>query len=381
MKKNSHLTRVAMMAALASVASIGCFTRGLPSKSAVVPAAAPESGMTTVSAQGTAPDAPQAGTSAVSSAAEADERLAALWQERTRGGEALDVCLGPGDGLDVTVFHWPEMSGLPVRVSAGGTITLPVIGTVGAAGRSPQQLEQDIAAKLRDGVMRDPSVRVTVTDAASQQVAITGAVARPGLIPLRRDKRTVSDLIAEAGALAQHAGGRVLFYPASGNGCSAGPRAVASLAPPAGVTPIEIDTNVADKSAGRNDPLLLPVIGGDAIVVNRGRYFVDGWVQTPGAYEISPGTTAFGALSAAGGALYPADLASVVVWRGQRDGSKKRIDVDLEKISVGQQNDVTLQSGDVVSVPASAALMVPYSGYWFLTNVVRVGAGVSMTGF
>ena len=37
-----------------------------------------------------------------------------------------------------------------------------------------------------------------------------------------------------------------------------------------------------------------------AIVVNRGRYFVDGWVQTPGAYEISPGTTAFGALSAAG---------------------------------------------------------------------------------
>jgi hypothetical protein len=24
---------------------------------------------------------------------------------------------------------------------------------------------------------------------------------------------------------------------------------------------------------------------------------------------------------------------------------------------------------------------VPYSGYWFLTNIVRFGAGVSMTGF
>jgi hypothetical protein len=32
-------------------------------------------------------------------------------------------------------------------------------------------------------------------------------------------------------------------------------------------------------------------------------------------------------------------------------------------------------------VPASTAKMVPYSGYWFLTNVVRVGAGVSLSAF
>lgn len=373
MRSNLHPIRLATIAALAAVASTGCFTRGLPGKTSLASPAAPDPGSTTVAAQGAAAPAP--------GAAQDDARLAALWQERTHGGEPLDVCLGPGDGIEVTVFHWPEMAGVPVRVSAAGTVTLPVVGTLDAAGRSPQQLEQDIAAKLRDGIMRDPSVRVTVTDAASQQVAVTGAVARPGLISLTRDKRTVSDLIAEAGGLAQDAGGRVLFYPAAGTGCSAGPRAVASLAPPAGVTPIEIDTNVGDRQGGSNDPLLLPVIGGDAIVVNRGRYFVDGWVQTPGAYEISPGATAFGALSAAGGALYPADLANVVVWRGERDGTKKRIDVDLEKIAAGGQNDVTLQSGDVVSVPASAALMVPYSGYWFLTNVVRVGAGVSMTGF
>jgi hypothetical protein len=42
---------------------------------------------------------------------------------------------------------------------------------------------------------------------------------------------------------------------------------------------------------------------------------------------------------------------------------------------------VTLRAGDVVNVPASAAKMVPYSGFWVLTNVVRVGAGLSLTGF
>ncbi|MEW6268549.1 MAG: polysaccharide biosynthesis/export family protein, partial [Thermodesulfobacteriota bacterium] len=302
--------------------------------------------------------------------------------ERARDGVPLDVCLGPGDQLEVTVFHWQEMTNLPVRVSGAGTVSLPVIGELQAAGRSPHELEQDIAAKLRNGIMKDPSVRVAVTNAASQQVAVTGAVARPGLISLTTDNRTVSDLIAEAGGLAEDAGGKILFYPAAGDGCSrGGERSVASLSPPADVVPIEIDVNTQEGAAGKDNALTLPVIGGDAIVVNRGRYFVDGWVQTPGAYDISPGSTAFGALSAAGGALYPADLSSVVVWRGERDGSKKRIDVDIEKISTGEQKDVTLQSGDVVSVPASAARMVPYSGYWFVTNVVRVGAGVSVTGF
>jgi polysaccharide export outer membrane protein len=364
--KNIHTDRSSSMVMVTGLAAVllslsGCFTHRLPAQAP--PTAEP--------------------AIAASAGSDANARVAELWRSRTRDGVPVDVCLGPGDALEVTVFHWEEMTAVPVRVSAAGTVNLPVVGTLQAAGRSPQQLEADIADKLRAGIMKDPSVRVTVADAASQQVAVTGAVARPGLVSLTRDNRTVSDLIAEAGGLSEDAGGKILFYPASGDGCSSGgPRSVASLAPPADVVPIEIDTNLAQEGASaRENPLLLPVIGGDAIVVNRGRYFVDGWVQTPGAYDVSPGSTAFGALSAAGGALYPADLSGVVVWRGERDGSKKRIDVDMERVAAGEQKDVTLQAGDVVSVPASAARMVPYSGYWFVTNVVRVGAGVSVTGF
>src|SRR5262249_58447770 len=78
------------------------------------------------------------------------------------------------------------------------------------------------------------------------------------------------------------------------------------------------------------NPLYLPVVGGDALVVNVGRYYVDGWVKTPGAYDISPGTTALGGLTAAGGAMYPADLHSIVVWRTEPGGTKKQIDVDVD---------------------------------------------------
>jgi protein involved in polysaccharide export with SLBB domain len=123
------------------------------------------------------------------------------------------------------------------------------------------------------------------------------------------------------------------------------------------------------------------VIGGDAIVVNRGRYLVDGWVKTPAAYDISPGITAFGGISAAGGAEYPADLSNVVVWRTQRNGTKKRIDVDVSAIQAGNAKDVTLQAGDIVNVPASKVKLVPYSAYYVVTQVVRIGAGFSMAGF
>ena len=39
---------------------------------------------------------------------------------------------------------------------------------------------------------------------------------------------------------------------------------------------------------------------------------------------------------------------------------------------------MTLQAGDVVKVPASPLKLVPYSVFWIITNVVRIGAGLSL---
>lgn len=311
----------------------------------------------------------------------AGARVQALWAARTRDGAPVDFCIGPGDLLEITVFHFPEMTGLRTRVSSSGFITLPLLGDIQAAGLTARALQDRTAARLREGIMRNPNVTVFVAEYTSQQVSVTGAVARPGLIPLTREHRTVSHLIAEAGGLTEQAGGKILFYPARGSGCASGadPVRIASARPPADIAPIEVDTNAEYEPPSEN-PLVLPVVGGDAIVVNRGRYFVDGWVNTPGAYDISPGVTALGALSAAGGALFPADLTRVAILRSVRSGSKKEITVNLKAITGGDEKDITLQSGDVVKVPPSPIRMIPYSGYWFMTNVVRVGAGLSLTG-
>jgi len=306
-----------------------------------------------------------------------DTRVPALWQER-RGLAGADFCLGPGDLVEISVPRVPEMQGMRARVSPTGTISLPNVGTIQAAGATEAQLRDRIRGRLGQTLLRDPQVTLFIAENASQQVSVTGAVARPGLYGLSRQNRTVADLLSEAGGMNERAGGTVQFYPGSGGGCGAvarpQPLLVAGATP--GAAPIEIDLNREWQPPAEN-PLNMPAVGGDAIVVNRGQYFVDGWVQKPGAYDLSPGTTALGGLTAAGGATYPADLKQVVVWRTEPGGTKKQMALDVAAIRHGQAKDLTLQSGDVVSVPASTAKMAAYSGYWIVTNMVRIGAGLS----
>lgn len=311
---------------------------------------------------------------AVGAADGSGSTVQALWRERTGGGVRTEPCLGPGDLLEISVFRWADLQGYRTRVSPTGTISLPLLGTMRAAGLTEFELRDQIADGLKRSIMRDPQVSVFVAEYVSQQVSVTGAVARPGLIGLSRDNRTVADMISEAGGMGEQAGGRVLLYPAKGGACDGTVRK-ASVHTIGSVQPIEIDINDQYASADQN-PLALPVVGGDAIVVNRGRFSVDGWVTTPGAYDIAPGMTAQGGIAAAGGAVFAGDLSRVTVWRTQGGGTKKAIEVDMNKVQSGEMRDVTLQAGDVVSVPASATKMVPYSAYWVLTTVVRVGASV-----
>ena len=302
----------------------------------------------------------------------------ALWRERTAAGVRTEPCLGPGDLLEISVFRWPDIQNYRTRVSPAGTISLPLLGSMRAAGLTETELRDQIAAGLKQNIMRDPQVSVFVAEYVSQQVSVTGAVARPGLFGLSRDNRTVADMISEAGGFDEHAGGRVELFPAKGSKCDGtvrrpGLQQVAS----ASIQPIEFDINEQYASASAN-PLMLPVVGGDQITVNRGKFSVDGWVTTPGAYDIAPGMTALGGISAAGGAVFAGDMSNVVVWRPQRGGTKKKIEVDMTKVTNGDGKDVTLQAGDVVQVPASPLKIVPYSAYWVLTTVVRIGASVPL---
>ena len=71
--------------------------------------------------------------------------------------------LDSGDRLRITVFGQEGLTNT-YAIDAGGAITLPLTGPVPARGRTPAGLAAEIAAKLRGGFIRDPSVAVEIED-------------------------------------------------------------------------------------------------------------------------------------------------------------------------------------------------------------------------
>ena len=101
--------------------------------------------------------------------------------------------------LDITVFKVPELS-KTIQVSETGTINLPLVGEVQAAGKTTQELERVLTAKLGATYLQNPQVSVLVKENNSQHVVVQGAVEKTGVYPIR-GKTTLMELVAMAGGL------------------------------------------------------------------------------------------------------------------------------------------------------------------------------------
>lgn len=110
--------------------------------------------------------------------------------------------IGREDVLDISVWRDPELSRvMPVRPD--GYVSLPIVGDVAAAGKTPTELAADIKTKLTPYV-QEPRVTVSVREVNSARVYVTGEVAHPGAYPLR-GRISVLQAIALAGGFTDFA--------------------------------------------------------------------------------------------------------------------------------------------------------------------------------
>jgi polysaccharide biosynthesis/export protein len=109
--------------------------------------------------------------------------------------------LDAGDRLRVVVYGQEGLTNT-YSISAGGTITMPLIGSVPARGRTPQGLAADITARLRNGFIREPSVAVEVE--SYRPFFILGEVQAPGQYPYVPNM-TVESAVAIAGGFSPRA--------------------------------------------------------------------------------------------------------------------------------------------------------------------------------
>ena len=102
---------------------------------------------------------------------------------------ADDYVLGPQDKLKIRVFEWRPMAGSAVEwapltgefvVSTAGNLSMPIIGTVPAAGMTLEQVSEIIGERLKTqvGMQKRPNASVEVAE--YRPFFLTGLVTRPG---------------------------------------------------------------------------------------------------------------------------------------------------------------------------------------------------------
>jgi polysaccharide export outer membrane protein len=91
-----------------------------------------------------------------------------------------DYKISPLDVIEVSVFQVDELT-RTVQVNTNGLISLPLIGSVQAGGRTTSELEATIAKKLDEKYLQSPQVAVFVKEYTSQRITVDGAVRKPGI--------------------------------------------------------------------------------------------------------------------------------------------------------------------------------------------------------
>jgi polysaccharide biosynthesis/export protein len=109
--------------------------------------------------------------------------------------------LASGDRLRIIVFGQNDLSN-SYSVDGSGKIAMPLIGSVPAEGRTVAELSDEIATKLRNGLLRDPKVSAEVE--AYRPFFILGEVGKAGQYPYVNGM-TVETAVAIAGGFSPHA--------------------------------------------------------------------------------------------------------------------------------------------------------------------------------
>ncbi|MBD3287229.1 hypothetical protein GF337_00360 [candidate division KSB1 bacterium] len=268
---------------------------------------------------------------------------------------AQEYIIGPEDELAVTFWQEPNLNST-VRVSQNGTIVLPVIGSLTAAGLTPTELAEKIARKMSLFNKRVSQASVVVNQYGSKKVYVTGHVLQPGKYAFE----VVPDLwkiILEAGGPAETAilskvkvirGGT-----GSGNTITVDLSRYLSEGDETGLPDIYPgDTiNIPGISAETGTGETSIAGGLTTMQPSADAFYIYGQVASPGGYPLTKRLNVLEAIILAGGPTPSAKMEEVkVIIKGKSFSSV--VTLNLEKYSKnGLPAPIEIKSGDTIYIP------------------------------
>ncbi len=267
--------------------------------------------------------------------------------EATIAGANEKYRIGYQDVISVQIDRHQDMN-QTVPVSPDGTITLfrlekPIV----AVCKTEFELAQDLKEAFGEKILRNPLVRVTVTEQRSQPVTVIGSVEKPNTYFLTR-RLHLLELLGLAGGPNKDAGTRLILVRSGAQSVCRKPDA------PADDTLTVYDMKIRDIIEGKTTFWIKP---GDAVsVLSSDVIYVYGNVNKQGAYRISEPITLRQAIATAEGFKSAAKKDKIRVLR-RREGTSERDETiyDLNKIDKGEIKDPYLEPNDIVAVSEDRA--------------------------
>ncbi len=288
-----------------------------------------------------------------------------------RRNEPAAYALGAGDKIIVRALDVEEFAAEPLLIDGGGEINLPLIGRVRAAGRTIDQLEREIAARLAK-FLHEPQVTVSIAEFHSRPVSVFGAVEQPGVHQLQGPK-TLWEVISLAGGLTNEVGDTIRITRRLEQGEIPLPNARVDKTGQYSTAEVDV-RSILEMSNPEENILVMPH---DVISVSRANIvYVVGNVQRGGGFVTRGKTSVLEALSLAGGLAPHAAAKNARILRVQPGTDERlQIAVNLKKVLNGEAEDIVLRPDDILWVPHSG--LKEFTGRT-LSAALAVASGVAI---
>lgn len=308
-------------------------------------------GTEALSAQQSAPASTADGSDAAGPAPQA-KKAPALPNDT---GVGSDYEIGPEDVLKITVFQVKDLDET-VRVSNDGTIAVPLLGRVKAAGLTPYQLRKELEQAYGLNYLQNPQVSVFVKEFRGQPISVIGQVQKPGLYQIT-GPRTLIEALSMAGGLASGKGaapGKNVYVTRLGGFSNL--RVVPGMQL---LTPNKVAINLKDLLYTSDAGLNIPIRPHDTVAVSKADviYVAGGGVRKPGGFilEDRSEVSVIQAMAMAEGLLPDAARHHARIIHTKADGTRVDIPVDLEKIIKQKAPDPDLAANDILYIPLSTS--------------------------
>jgi len=258
--------------------------------------------------------------------------------------------LGPGDQIQIRAFEVEQINEKPFRVEEDGTVNLPLVGKVKAAGLTLRELEAALTMELKKYV-KEPQVIVTMVGFRAEPVFFTGAFLKPGIYTLQ-GRRTLVEMLSSIGGLSPNASRRIKLTRR--NGVIPLPNAVE--VPETKSSYVEISMGSLRENVNPAEDIVLQPF--DTITVERAEMvYVQGEVGRTGGFELGEreSMSVLQVLTLAGGVGREGNPKKARVLRPVLSTSRRaEITLNLTDILKGKANDFPLLPNDVLYVPRSS---------------------------